>query len=200
MKFFINRQNTLARLTLCSSLMVLLCFVALIGSAYAQADTSYRGVGRDPFSRPKPKPPVKAPATPKPVMKPGEKAPPPIQARIDQYRAQKNIDIENNRPVPKITTALLISEIDVTGIVRTPRGYAAMVTPKPLNGIAATIYPGEIFYDGQLVGIEENRLIFRKEIHWTNNKVTTVVEMKQLRQPTKITDPLASAQTSGTGK
>ncbi len=197
MKFFNSWQN---RLSLRTSLMVLFFFGGLISSAYAQADTTYRGVGRDPFSRPKPKPVVKKVDKPVTITRPGEIPPPTIQARVDNFRRKKAEDIENNRPVQKITTALLINEIDVTGIVRTPRGYAAMITPKPLNNIVTTIYPGETFYDGQLVGIEENRLIFRKDIHWTNNKVTTVVEMKQLRQPTKVTDPLASAQTSGTGK
>ncbi len=71
-----------------------------------------------------------------------------------------------------------------------------MVEAKPIK-LSYTIYPGELFYDGQLVGVENNRLIFRRDIRWTNNKVTTVVEMKQLRQPSKISDPLTAAEQQG---
>jgi hypothetical protein len=28
------------------------------------------------------------------------------------------------------------------------------------------VYPGEMFFDGQLVAIEENRLIFRRDVVW----------------------------------
>ena len=174
-------------------------FLCSLVGVHAQADTTYRGVGRDPFARPKPRPPVKV-TTPITKTPPGQIAPPAIQKRIDDYRIEKARNIENNLPVQKVTSVLLIGEVDVTGIVRTPRGYAAIVTPKALNAGSYTIYPGENFYDGQLVAIEEGRLVFRKDIRWNNNKVTTVVEMKQLRQPTKVTDPLATAQAGGTSK
>ena len=38
-----------------------------------------------------------------------------------------------------------------------------MVHATPIN-LSYTIYPGEKFFDGQLVAIEENRLTFRKVI------------------------------------
>ncbi|MEJ7713859.1 MAG: hypothetical protein WKF84_29440 [Pyrinomonadaceae bacterium] len=163
-----------------ASAAVLLTLLS-VGGAYGQADSTYKVVERDPFARPKPKPVVVKVPT---VMKapPGQRPLPTIQIRIERYRAQKAIDMENNRPVQKQTSVLLLNKIEVTGIVRTPRGYAAMVSAKPMN-LSYTIYPGEVFYDGQLVGVEENRLVFRRDIQWTNNKVTTVVEMKQLRQP-----------------
>lgn len=174
---------------------LLLCCCAL---GFAQADSTYRGADRDPFARPKPKPKAVKPAVVAKVP-PGQVAPPTIQSRIEQYRAQKAMDMEQNRPIQKQTSVLLLNEIEVTGIVRTPRGYAAMVQAKPIK-LSYTIYPGETFYDGQLVGVEENRLIFRRDIRWTNNKVTTVVETKQLRQPNKISDPLTTAEQSGARK
>ena len=181
-----------------SWLVVALLIGGFAAAARAQADTSYRGVGRDPFVLPpKPKAVAVKPKTEK--VLPGQIPPPTIQARIDRYRAQKALDMENNRQVQKPTTALLLSEIEVTGIVRTPRGYAAMVEAKPLS-LSYTIYPGETFFDGQLVGVEENRLIFRRDIRWNNNKVTNVVEMKQLRQPTKVNDPLATAAQRTAGR
>lgn len=177
---------------------VALLVVGSAVAAQAQADSTYRGVSRDPFAvPPKPKTTViKAPVVKVPA---GQIAPPTIQARIDRYRAQKALDMESNRQVQKPTAALLLSEIEVTGIVRTPRGYAAMVEAKPLS-LSYTIYPGESFFDGQLVGVEENRLIFRRDIRWNNNKVTTVVETKQLRQPTKVNDPLSAAAQRAAGR
>ena len=57
-------------------------------------------------------------------------------------------------PAPKPTTALLLNEIQVIGITRTPRGYAAIVEAMPIK-LSYVIYPGERFYDGQLVAIED---------------------------------------------
>ena len=64
---------------------------------------------------------------------------------------------------PKPTTAILLNEIQVVGITRTPRGYAAIVEAMPIK-LSYVIYPGERFYDGQLVAIEDTRLVFRREI------------------------------------
>ena len=65
---------------------------------------------------------------------------------------------------PKPTTALMLSEVQVTGIFRTPRGWSAMVEATPLSPNFYVIYPGENFFDGQLVAIEEGRLVFRRDI------------------------------------
>ena len=37
-----------------------------------------------------------------------------------------------------------------------------MIEATPIK-LSYVIYPGELFYDGQLVAIEENRLVFRRE-------------------------------------
>jgi hypothetical protein len=71
----------------------------------------------------------------------------------------------------------------VSGIFKTPRGFAAMVEATPIK-LSYTIYPGEKFFDGQLVAIEENRLVFRKVVKMSNNKFITSVENKTLRQYT----------------
>ena len=78
------------------------------------------------------------------------------------YKAQKQAAMNARMPAPKPTTALLLSEIQVIGISRTPRGYAAIVEATPIK-LSYVIYPGEHFYDGQLVAIEDNRLVFRRE-------------------------------------
>ena len=76
---------------------------------------------------------------------------------------------------------LLLSETQVIGIFHTPRGWAAMVEATPIK-LSYVIYPGEMFFDGQLVAIEENRLIFRRETVWTDGRRDKSVEVKPLRQ------------------
>ncbi|MDT4895266.1 MAG: hypothetical protein QOH25_343 [Acidobacteriota bacterium] len=118
---------------------------------------------------------------------------PSIQERIDKYKAQKREAMNKLQPAPKPTTALLLSEMQVTGIFRTPRGYAAMVEATPIK-LSYVIYPGEMFYDGQLVAIEEDRLVFRHETRWTDGRVEKAVENKPLRQPNAVADSLTATK------
>jgi hypothetical protein len=48
------------------------------------------------------------------------------------------------------------------------------------------IYPGERFYDGQLVAIEDSRLVFRRETVYSDGKRERSVEMKPLRQANAV--------------
>jgi hypothetical protein len=48
--------------------------------------------------------------------------------------------------------------------------------------LSYTIYPGEKFFDGQLVAVEENRLVFRRVVKMTNGKFVSSVENKPLRK------------------
>ena len=134
--------------------------------------------GRDPFRKYEP---------PRPVMKRNEElsAIPTIQERINQYKAQKAAAMNARMPAPKPTTALLLSEIQVIGISRSPRGYAAIVEATPIK-LTYVIYPGEPFFDGQLVAIEDNRLVFRRETVFTNGRRERTVEYKSLRQPGQV--------------
>jgi hypothetical protein len=118
--------------------------------------------------------------------------PPTIQSRIERYKEEKRVAMNMQQPAPKPTTALLLGEMQVIGIFRTPRGYAAMVEATPIK-LSYTIYPGEKFYDGQLVAIEEDRLVFRRETRWTDGHLVRAVETKPLRQPNVVADPLAAA-------
>jgi hypothetical protein len=131
--------------------------------------------GRDPFV-----PYRVAVATVK--LQGGPVIPPTILQRIEQYRAQKLAAMNAHLPAPKPTTALLLSEIQVVGISRTPRGYAAIIEATPIK-LSYVIYPGERLYDGQLVAIEDARLVFRREVVWTDGRRDRTVEMKALRQP-----------------
>lgn len=139
--------------------------------------------GRDPFKRYEP--PIKA-------AKPTKLDPPSIQVRIERYRAQKLAAAAAHVPPPKPTTALLISEMQVTGIFRTPRGWAAMIEATPIK-LSYTIYPGEAFFDGQLVAIEENNLTFRRDTVWLDGRREKSIEVKPLRKPSPVEDMTAKA-------
>jgi len=144
--------------------------------------------GRDPFRK------YEA-ATPTSKRIAGQATVPTIQERISQYKAQKAAAINARMTAPKPTTALLLSEIEVIGISRSPRGYAAIVEATPIK-LSYVIYPGESFFDGQLVAIEDNRLVFRRETVFVDGRRERTVEYKPLRPPTQVnamTTPAAVA-------
>ncbi|HEX8284763.1 MAG TPA: hypothetical protein VF588_15490 [Pyrinomonadaceae bacterium] len=152
---------------------------AAAASAPAQnASSTYRGAPRDPFT--KYKPALKKKVEKKVAAPVGV---PPIQSRIEKYKAQKLAAMNLRQAAPKPTTALTLAEVQVIGIFRTPRGYAAMVEATPIN-LSYVVYPGEQFFDGMLVAIEETRLVFRKQTRWTDGRTDVAVETKVLRQPT----------------
>jgi hypothetical protein len=156
----------------------------MAGAIHAQAQktadkpaVTVKKGGRDPFKR------YEVPVR---VSKSTTKLDPPsIQVRIDRYRAQKQAAASAHVPPPKPTTALLLNEMQVIGINRTPRGWAAMVEATPIK-LSYVIYPGEIFFDGQLVAIEENRLVFRRDIVWADGRREKSIEIKPLRKPTPV--------------
>lgn len=126
-------------------------------------------------------------------------AAPAIQARIDYFLELRRKAAENGDPIPKATSVLTLKEMTVTGIFKTPRGYAAMVQADPIN-LSYTVYPGEKFFDGQLVAVEENRLVFRKVVKMSDGKFVTSEESKVLREYTQEegiqgTAPLDTAAT-----
>ncbi len=107
--------------------------------------------------------------------------PPPIEARIEYYKRQRELAATNGSQIPKVTSVLLLSEMNVTGIFKTPRGWAAMVEAAPIK-LSYTIYPGEKFFDGQLVAVEENKLVFRRVTKTGPGKFVASVENKPLQQ------------------
>ncbi len=163
----------------------------LIGGHFTQTNAQVR----DPFETPTWKKPKKT-VTPGSTtgsttgsVKPTKPVPPAIvpviapsiELRINYYKQQREIAAANGQPLPKVTSVLTLDEMSITGIFKTPRGFAAMVEAVPIK-LSYTIYPGEKFFDGQLVAIEENRLIFRKVTKMSNGKFVSSVENKPLRQ------------------
>ena len=171
---FINRKNL-------NLLFLGFCFVgAMALNANAQ---------RDPFWKPvvkPPKPKVTTNTTPTQKAKPAAPtvvAAPSIQARIDGYKAVRARCAELGVACPKPTSVLTLDEMQITGVFRTPRGYAAMVEAMPIK-LSYTIYPGEKFYDGQLVAIEGTKLVFRKVTRMTDGKEFVAAVDKILRTET----------------
>lgn len=142
------------------------------------------GGGRDPFRKYEPAPPATKRSA-------GQTLIPSIQDRIALYKAQKLAAMNARLPAPKPTTALLLSEIQVIGISRSPRGYAAIIEATPIK-LSYVVYPGEPFYDGQLVAIEDNRLVFRHETVFTDGRRELKPEYKPLRQPTPVNSMTAA--------
>lgn len=137
-----------------------------------------KNAGRDPFRRYEVVRKAMKLAAPK-------LEPPSIEARIERYRAQKMAAANAHVAPPKPTTALLLNEMQVIGIFRTPRGWAAMVEATPIR-LSYVIYPGEMFFDGQLVAIEDSRLVFRRDMVWADGRHERSVEIKPLRQPSPV--------------
>jgi len=160
--------------------------VAAFGMVLMQGQLSdAAGQTRDPFAKPgwaitrevkSPKSSGAKSASSAPVvLVPG------IEQRIEFFKRLRETAAMNGQPLPKVTSVLTLNEMAVIGIFKTPRGYAAMVEAVPIK-LSYTIYPGEKFFDGQLVAIEENRLVFRKVTKTGNNKFVTSVENMALRK------------------
>ena len=181
-------QRIITGLALASALLTYGAFDRALAQDTGRASTAKpsRSGGRDPFE--KYRPPIKR------VKPAASQIPPPsIKERIEHYKAQKMAAMNAQLPAPKPTTALLLGEVQITGIFRTPRGYAAMVEATPIK-LSYVIYPGETFFDGQLVAIEEDRLVFRREARWSDGRREMVVEIKPLRQQNAVTDSMTSAK------
>lgn len=177
-----------------TAILCAVSFVAVTASAQEKSDSkasvaNEKSSGRDPFKKYQP------------VIKPSKGTtqklePPSIQVRIERYRAQKMAAASAHVAAPKPTTALLLNELQVTGIFRTPRGWSAMVEATPLTPkLSYVIYPGENFFDGQLVAIEETRLVFRRDTVWVDGRKEKSVEIKALRTPSPV-EAMTSSKTS----
>lgn len=171
-----NKANILRFLNLS---LAVAGFVLLAGSFFELS------AQRDPFSKPAwsrkregGSGPAKDGKKPGPAVDLGLPA---IDQRIDYYKRLRETAAANGQSIPKVTSVLALSEMSVTGIFRTPRGMAAMVEAVPLR-LTYTIYPGEKFFDGQLVAVEENRLVFRRVAKLSNGKFVSSVENKPLRK------------------
>ena len=179
-----------SKMTRFLSLSLAIAAFVLVSGHFAQTNAQV-----DPFKTPewkkKKNPATNTSTTGGTTTKPEKKLPPrivpvlapAIELRINYYKQQREIAAANGQPLPKVTSVLTLDEMAVTGIFKTSKGYAAMVEATPIK-LSYTIYPGEKFFDGQLVAIEENRLVFRRVVKMSNQKFIASVENKTLRQYT----------------
>ena len=175
-----NYKTAIRLLAATATILCAIAFMAFTIAAQGQNEDKRPVMsekGRDPFKHYEPVRKFK------PVVTKLE--PPSIQVRIERYRAQKMAAATAHVAPPKPTTALMLNEIQVNGIFRTPRGWAAMVEATPIK-LSYVVYPGESFFDGQLVAIEESRLVFRRDTIWTDGHKDKSVEVKPLRQPSPV--------------
>ncbi len=147
----LNKSKTLRILSLT---IAVIAFVMISGSP---AETSAQS--RDPFlkrggksgtttttSNPSSSSPSGNQPAPKPVkVGPAPVAPPSVEERIAYYYRLREVAAMNGEELPKVTTVMTLGEMSVTGIFKTPRGYAAMVEATPIK-LSYTIYPGEKFF------------------------------------------------------
>lgn len=151
--------------------------MVLVAGSFSQVHAQ-----RDPFQKPGyMKPKIQGPAGKPGASSTGTYGAPAIEARIEYFKRIREAAAANGAPLPKVTSVLTLNEMAVTGIFKTPRGYAAMVEATPIK-LSYTIYPGEKFFDGQLVAVEENRLVFRKVTKVGAGKFVASVENKPLKQ------------------
>src|SRR5437870_11504564 len=184
-----NYKTAIRLLAATATILCAIAFTAFTAAAQEQNEEKKPVVserGRDPFKHYEPVRKFKPLVT--------KLEPPSIQVRIERYRAQKMTAAAAHVAPPKPTTALMLNEIQVNGIFRTPRGWAAMVEATPLK-LSYVVYPGESFFDGQLVAIEESRLVFRRDVVWSDGHHEKNVEVKPLRQP----DPVAAMAATKAG-
>ena len=168
-----------------STIKRFVCLSAAAAAMLIAGNFSEASGQRDPFAKPSfmRARPVVAPST-KPVKPPPpvvNYGPPAIEARIEYFKRLRESAAATGAPLPKVTSVLTLNEMAVTGIFKTPRGYAAMVEATPIK-LSYTIYPGEKFFDGQLVAVEENRLVFRRVNKVGEGKFVSSVENKPLKQ------------------
>jgi hypothetical protein len=191
----IKKSNIKSLLGFGLSLVGLLAISGNVEKVFAQE--------KDPFAKPivkstKPVPPKVPGTTPvvvkdpnsKPIVakKPEKVLPPPvtpekapsIEDRIAFYKKMREDAAMKGLPLPKPTTVMTVDELAVNGVFHNSKGFSAIVEATPIK-LSYTVYPGEKFFDGQLVAIEENRLVFRRITRMSNGKTIASEENKALR-------------------
>jgi Tfp pilus assembly protein PilP len=88
---------------------------------------------------------------------------------------------EAQRRRPEGIPGLLIDEINLIGIWKTPRGYLAQVQAADKQK-SYSLHEGERLFDGEVVSISENEVVFRQ-------KVEDPTALKPFRERVKVLNP-----------
>ncbi len=184
--------------------------VAAFGLLLVGGSASRVFAQRDPFSKPnsqkaaapRSSSPTSSTASPAAKPKPAAPAPvtaPPVEDRIAYYKRLREAAALNNQPIPNPTVVMTLDELSVSGIFQSSRGYAAIVEAKPIK-LSYTVYPGDKFFDGQLVAVEENKLVFKRVVKMSNGKFIASEENKSLREYTVDQQVQGTAPIEPSGK
>jgi type IV pilus assembly protein PilP len=92
------------------------------------------------------------------------------QGRRDPFVSlQKPVEAQERGPRAAGIAGMLIQEIALKGIVRTPKGYTAMM--QGTDGKSYFVTAGQRLADGQVVSIDAATVVFRQEL---NDPLSTV--------------------------
>lgn len=84
-------------------------------------------------------------------------------------------------PRPEGVPGLLIDEVNLVGILKTPKGYIAQVQAADREK-SYLLREGEQLYDGEVVSIDENEVVFKQEVR-------DPTAVKPFRERVKILNP-----------
>jgi len=88
---------------------------------------------------------------------------------------------EMEGPRPEGVPGLLIDEINLIGIIRTPKGYVAQVQAADRQK-SFLLHEGEQLFDGEVLSIEENEVVFKQIVR-------DPTAIKPFRERVKILNP-----------
>jgi Tfp pilus assembly protein PilP len=127
-------------------------------------------------------PPVAKPAAPAPA---GPGAPPAeaysynTEGRRDPFVSllQRGFDLRGPANRPEGLAGLLIGEIMIKGIVKTPRGFVAMLQAP--DSKTFIVHANERLFDGTIKAITDDAVVFSQEV----NDPLSLVKQREVRKP-----------------
>lgn len=175
-----------------AALFLLLCLLAA-GSVLAQTPPRSAPPQPAPAAPPAQKPASEAPATQPPATPPAQApAQPPApgaplaeaysynpEGRRDPFVSlvQRGFDLRGPANRPEGLAGLLISEVMTTGVVKTPRGFVAML--RAPDGKTFIVHGNERLFDGTVKAITADAVVFSQEV----NDPLSLVKQREVRLP-----------------
>jgi hypothetical protein len=164
--------------------LIVLTGVATASAALAQAPAKPAPTGTQaaqPAARPAPPPAAQPPAAaPVPQAPPAEAYTYNPEGRRDPFISMllRGIDLRGGPMTrPEGVPGLLITEVTVKGIVKSPRGFVAMLL-SPDNK-TYIVRPNDRLFDGTIKAITVDAVVFSQEV----NDPLSLVKQREVRKP-----------------
>lgn len=162
--------------------LLFVVFLAPAGFALAQATP-----GSAPPQAAPPAPPAQKPA-PGPAAQPPTASQPAPPAEAYSYNPEgrrdpfvslvhRGFDLRGPANRPEGLAGLLISEVTATGVVKSPRGFVAML--KSPDGRTFVVRAGERLFDGTVRTITADAVVFSQDV----NDPLSLVKQREVRLP-----------------